>query len=46
MDKVGRAQLHKERGYDVAEEDDSLGDRGADEIEGGREDDNIEDIVN
>ena len=45
MDEVGCYQLGDEGGEDVCEEDDGLGDVGADEIEGCGEDDNVEDIV-
>lgn len=45
MYEVWGAELRQERGDDVAEEDDAFGDVGADEVEGGREDDNVEDIV-
>jgi hypothetical protein len=45
MDEVRGDQFRCERGYHVREKDDSLGDTGPDQIEGGRQDDNIQDII-
>lgn len=45
MDEVWRTQLHKEGGQDIGEQNDCLGDIRTDEIEGGGQDDHIEDIV-
>lgn len=45
MNEVRRAKLGQEGWYHVAEEDNALGDVGANEIEGGREYDDVEDIV-
>lgn len=45
MDEVGRAQLHEEGGYDIAEEDDALWYGWTDEIEGSGQDDDVEDVV-
>ena len=45
MHAVGKEKLDDEAGNHVAEEDDAFWDRGADEIEGSRQDDDVEDIV-
>ena len=45
MYEVRRAELCQEGGDHVTEEDDAFGDVGTDEVEGGGEDDNVEDIV-
>ena len=45
MYEVRRAEFGQKGGYHVAEEDNALGDIGADEVKGGGEDDNVEDIV-
>lgn len=45
MDKVWCHQFHEEGGDNVGEEDDGFGDGGANEIEGGGEDDYVEDVV-
>jgi hypothetical protein len=45
VDEIRGAQLCNERGYDIGEEDDAFGDVGPDEIEGGGEDDHVEDVV-
>lgn len=45
MDEVGCYELGEEGGNDVGEEDDAFGDCGTDEVEGGGEDDYVEDVV-
>ena len=45
MNEVRRTKLHQERGNDIGEKDEPLGDVGPDEIEGGGEDDHVEDVV-
>ena len=45
MDEVGSAQLGQEGRYHIGEEDDAFWHVGTDEIEGGREDDDVEDVV-
>lgn len=45
MDEVWRKEFREEGGHDISEEDNALGDVGTDEVEGGREDDDIDDIV-
>ncbi len=45
MDEVGRDQFHEEGGYDIGEKDNGFGHGGANEIEGGGEDDYVEDVV-
>lgn len=45
MYEVRRAELRQEGRYHVAEEDNTFGDVGADEVEGCGEDDDVEDIV-
>lgn len=46
MYEVWRAELRQEGRYYIAEEDNAFRDVSADEVEGGREDYNVEDIVN
>ena len=45
MYEVRRAKFRQEGRYYVAEEDNAFGDVGADEVKGGGEDDNVEDVV-
>ncbi|KAL8932466.1 MAG: hypothetical protein Q9211_006297, partial [Gyalolechia sp. 1 TL-2023] len=45
VDEVGGDQFHEEGGDYVGEEDERFGDRGTDEVEGGGEDDYIQDVV-
>lgn len=45
MDEVWSNEFRGEGGHDIGEEDNALGDVGADEVEGGGEDDDIDDIV-
>jgi hypothetical protein len=45
VDKVRRDQLGQEGGQHVGEEHDALGDGGADEVLGGREEEDVEDVV-
>ena len=46
MYEVWCAQLDEDRGDDVGEEDNAFGDIWTDEVEGGGENDHVEDIVN
>lgn len=43
--EVGCAELGQKRGQDIGEQHDTLGNVGTDEIEGSREDDYVEDVV-
>ena len=43
MDEVGSEKLHRKAGYDIEEKDDGLGQAGADQIESGGQDDDVED---
>ena len=43
--EVRDEELRDKRGHDVRKQNDAFGDGRADEVEGGREDDDIEDIV-
>ena len=45
MDEVGGDELGEEGGDDVGQEDDAFGDGRTNKIEGGGEDDHVEDIV-
>ena len=45
MDEVRQDELGKEPGEDIAEEDEGFGRCGGDEIEGGGEENYIEDVV-
>lgn len=45
MDVVGRCELDEEAGDYVGEEDGAFGDVGADEVEGGGEEEDVEDVV-
>lgn len=45
MDEVGGGQLGQEGGEDVGEQDETLGDVGTDEVLGGGEDDDVQDII-
>jgi hypothetical protein len=45
VEEVGRDQLGQEGGQHVGEEHDALGDGGADEVLGGREEEDVEDVV-
>jgi hypothetical protein len=45
VNEVGCDQLGHERGQHIGEKNDGLGNSWTDEIEGGREDNDIEDIV-
>jgi hypothetical protein len=45
VDEVGRDQLREEGGHDVGEQDDALGHGGADEVLGGGEEEDVEDVV-
>jgi hypothetical protein len=46
MDEVWRGQFCREGRDNVGQEDDAFWEAGADEVEGGGEDDDIEDVVN
>lgn len=45
MDEVGCDELGEEGGEDVGEEDDAFGDVASDEVLGGGEDYDVEDVV-
>jgi hypothetical protein len=45
VDEVRRDQLGEKRGEDVGEQDGALGHGGADEVLGGGEDQDVEDVV-
>lgn len=45
VDGVGEEELGEEGGQDVEEEDEGFGEGRADEVEGGGEDDDVEDVV-
>lgn len=45
VDEVGRHELYHERRGDVEEKDEGFGEGGPDEVQGGGEDDDIENVV-
>jgi len=45
VDEVRGDELSEKGGEDIGKEDDSLGDGGTDEVLGGREDDDVENVI-